>query len=96
MAFSPVGGAVGDLYLQTLNRQPDLHPCLIVSLRLSYTVSDTIKIYVSRHDVVAFSTLGGTAGDLYLQILEGRSRLYIHVSFTFCVYLILLEVYSTL
>jgi len=43
-----------------------LHQFLIVTIRLSCTVSDIFKYFVSRKNyVMVFSPLGGAAGDLY-------------------------------
>jgi len=51
---------------------------------------------LAESDVMVFSPLRGAAGDIYLRILKGRPRLYIHVSLILYVYLVLLRSYSTL
>ena len=51
---------------------------------------------LAGNDVIVLYPLGGVAGDLYIRILKGGPRLYIHVLLTFCVYLEPFRSYSTL
>jgi len=53
---------------------------------ISYSTSKLLGVL---GEVMAFSQLQGAAGDLFVWILKGRARLYNHVLFSFCVYLVL-------
>jgi len=50
MEFSPLGGNAGDdIIAYSKMTTPTLYQCLIVTIRLSCTVSDIIKFFVNVH-----------------------------------------------
>jgi len=57
--------------------------CLNITIRQTYTVSEISSLLLAGNDVMAFSPVGNAAYDLYMLILKGRPRFYIHVSLTF-------------